>query len=263
MTNKLDFTYIKELLHSKKFDDIYKQLIERARYLSETYSNESEILRLSDGFALCARDILLYQEELVKEINYKKLEENQESEYSNNLTNIKEIWYSFNTYNKISKSNMAVKILVERYNPKYMNSHDCIIPLINSLEEDFLKEIHSYSDIEKLILDIQVCIDFILHNQDWLSDKSKTYANINNQEYEKFSWLYSPYDVISEGKYYEYIEIVKNLNKYQDDEKLFKIISHLQKYNFIYYHKKNKKINLFELAIRELIEKDQQLLPRY
>lgn len=73
--NQLRMQEVEKLLKNKKFDKLRCLLLERAEYWHQQYSDDDKVLFLSDGFALCARDIFLYSNNLSDEIDFIILEE--------------------------------------------------------------------------------------------------------------------------------------------------------------------------------------------
>ena len=68
--NQLRMQEVEKFLKNKKFDELRCLLLERAEYWHQQYSDDDKVLFLSDGFALCARDIFACSNNLSDEIDF-------------------------------------------------------------------------------------------------------------------------------------------------------------------------------------------------
>lgn len=216
--NQLRMQEAEKLLKNKKFDKLCCLLLERAEYWHQQYSDDDKVLFLSDGFALCARDIFLYSNNLSDEIDFiiNKDKQNKLREIVFNA--FKNISDGFNNFNNITITSSSLLSISFKYDPytlplkeyrniKNLSFADWRDLLRRVLDKD--KE-NIESTINDIFNDLRLCIECeIFYHLNTMNIDD--YKEINEKSYDTFSFIcnYS----IKKGEYYKYMEIVFNFIK--------------------------------------------------
>lgn len=217
--NQLRMQEVEKLLKNKKFDELRCLLLERAEYWHQQYSDDDKVLFLSDGFALCARDIFICSNNLSDEIDFiiNKDKQNKLREIIFNA--FKNISDGFNKFNNITinpSSPFSISNIL-KYNPydsssekyRYIKNLSCTDwrNLLRSVLDKDKENIES--KIDDIFNDLRLCIKceifYHLNTMD-----IEDYKEINEQTYGKFSFSH---DSIKKGSYYKYMEIFFNFHE--------------------------------------------------
>ncbi|HHK5996717.1 TPA: hypothetical protein ACQWFF_000955, partial [Neisseria subflava] len=115
--NQFSIQKAEELLKNKQFDKLYCLLLERAKYWYQQYSDDDKVLFLSDGFALCARDVFVYKNKLSDEIDFiiNKDKQNKLEEIVFNA--FKNISDEFDKFNNITITSSSLPSISLKYDP--------------------------------------------------------------------------------------------------------------------------------------------------
>lgn len=216
--NQFSIQKAEELLKNKQFDKLYCLLLERAEYWYQQYSDDDKVLFLSDGFALCARDIFVYKNKLSDEIDFiinKDKQNKLEEIVFNAFKNISDEFDKFNNITITSSSLLSISFKYDPYilplkkyrNIKNLSFADWRNLLRRVLDKD--KE-NIESTINDIFNDLRLCIECeIFYHLNTMNIDD--YKEINEKSYDTFSFIcnYS----IKKGEYYKYMEIVSNFIK--------------------------------------------------
>lgn len=216
--NQLRMQEAEKLLKNKKFDKLRCLLLERAEYWHQQYSDDDKVLFLSDGFALCARDIFVYSNNLSDEIDFiinKDKQNKLEEIVFNTFKNISDEFDKFNNITITSSSLISISFKYDPYilplkeyiNIKNLSFADWRNLLRRVLDKD--KE-NIESTINDIFNDLRLCIEYeIFYHLNTMNIDD--YKEINEKSYDTFSFIcnYS----IKKGEYYKYMEIVFNFIK--------------------------------------------------
>lgn len=216
--NQLRMQEVEKLLKNKKFDKLRCLLLERAEYWHQQYSDDDKVLFLSDGFALCARDIFVYSNNLSDEIDFiinKDKQNKLEEIVFNTFKNISDEFDKFNNITITSSSLISISFKYDPYilplkeyiNIKNLSFADWRNLLRRVLDKD--KE-NIESTINDIFNDLRLCIEYeIFYHLNTMNIDD--YKEINEKSYDTFSFIcnYS----IKKGEYYKYMEIVFNFIK--------------------------------------------------
>lgn len=257
-----------ELLKNKQFDKLYRLLLGRAEYWYQQYSDDDKVLFLSDGFALCARDIFVDNNKLSDEIDF-IINEDKQNELGKSIFNVfKNISDWFEKFNNITTGYLSSFPMSKyyKYSPyisylkeyRYIKNLSCADwknLLIDVLDKD--KE-NIESTIDDIFHDLRLCIkDEIFYHLKTMNIDD--YQEINEKMYNKFSFLYD-YS-IKKGDYYKYMEIVFNFHKEIEN------LAVLQKNCVEYLHlikecRSNFKLNYSNLTrnIKNLLDFEERII---
>lgn len=200
-----------KLLKNKQFDELYCLLLERAGYWHQQYSDDDKVLFLSDGFALCARDVFVYENKLSDEIDFIILEEIVSNAFKN-------ISNEFDKFNNITITPSPLLSISLKYDPYIfrLKEYRYIKNLSFADWENLLRSVidkdkeNIESTINDIFNDLRLCIKSeIFYHLDTMNIDD--YKEINEKSYGTFSFIHN-YS-IKKGEYYKYMEIVFNFNK--------------------------------------------------
>lgn len=218
---------IDKLIKNKEFNKLFEKFMERAKYLSEKYQknkeDNEEALKISDCWAICARDILINEkalpinQDLINRKNKEAIEVEKLHKYifekAQNLANI------FSEYDEITE--LSFDGFWSRHTsefklnpPEYQRSDDYYINIKNLLTIEswfaLLREIIiNYTDsVFNYFLDnFQKCVeDYIFYNLDFYDGVE---FNSEQSENGTFSFLHDRR--VKTGCYYRYIQLVEKL----------------------------------------------------